>query len=138
MPSGTRVTRSVVTEIQVTTVTPPAPPAAARFRGFVYRGVPYDTGTPLSGIVLRLYGNSVDNLNTATLRASTVSDASGFWNFYRESPDAYMWIEAQDPVPWTATGCDSPDATVVDERTLKWSSPTATVHDGNRFWMIAA
>lgn len=138
VPSGTRVTRSVVTKIQITVVTPPAPPAAARFRGFVYNGVPYDTGTPLSGIVLRLYGNSVDYLNTATLRVSTVSDASGFWNFYRESPDAYMWVEAQDPVPWTATGCDSPDATVVDERTLKWSSPTATVHDGNRFWMIAA
>lgn len=138
VPSGTRVTRSVVTEVQVTPITPPAPPAAARFRGFVYRGVPADTGQPLSGIVLRLYGADNDNLSTAALLASTVSDASGFWNFYRESPNAYMWVEAQDPIPWTATGCDSPDATAIDERTLHWNEPDSTVHSGNRFWMIQA
>lgn len=138
VPSGTRVTRSVVTEIQVTVVTPPQPPAAVRFRGFVYLGVPYDTGQPLSGIVLRLYSNDSNELSTATLLASTVSDASGFWNFYREQSAAFMWVQAQDPVPWTATGCDSPDATAIDERTLQWSAPGETVHSGNRFWMIQA
>lgn len=138
VPDGTRVTRSVVTEIQVTPITVPAPPSAVRFRGFVYRGVPYDTGQPLSGIVIRLYSNDDDNLATATLLASTVSDASGFWNFYREDSAAFMWVEAQDPIPWTATGCDSPDATAINERTLLWSSPSDTVHSGNRFWMIQA
>lgn len=136
VPQGARVTKSVVTQIRLTPVAPPTYPDPYRLRGFVYQGVPDDTSSPLGGIEIRLYDGS--SISPGNLVATTVSDASGFWFFYRESYSGEFWVQAQDPIPWTATGADSPTATVIDEKTLYWNGIDPGIYSNNFFWMIQA
>lgn len=136
VPKNGRVTKSVVTRIRVTPVAPPTYPDPYRFRGFVYQGVPSDTSSPLGGITLRLYDGP--SISPGYLVATTVSDASGFWFFYREDTLGEFWIQAQDPIPWTATGASTPSGSVIDERTLYWSGRGPGIYSDNLFWMIQA
>ena len=132
IPPRSVVVRSCLTQVVIPQPVVPPTVDAWHFRGFCYRGESGDTGTPLSGVTLKLYGN---NSNPPTvLRRQTISDAGGFWNFYEDQDYTNYLVEAIDPDGMTATGSATGDGTIVNNTKTKWLAPSRGVHDGNLFF----
>ncbi|MGA1864284.1 MAG: putative Ig domain-containing protein [bacterium] len=78
------------------------------FRGHVYQGIPPDTGQPLSGAVVELYGDTdeqPDN-DSKTLLAGSVTDSSGEFSlaWARSGDYPYLHIVENNPTGMYSTG----------------------------------
>lgn len=110
---------------------PPSEPF--RFRGYTYRGPDGSTSTPLAGVTLHLYVRNEGEPAPGTRLRTTVSDASGFWNFYDDRVFDYYRVVAEDAVGYVSTGAWSETGIVLDPNTIEWHRPAPIVHM-NRFW----
>ena len=134
VPAGARVTRSAITQIQITPTAPPAAPTSISFRGYTYQ-MPPGYERPLSGVTIQLKGNNTGFSFAMNNIAQTVSDASGFWNIYRESVSyTYVVIEVVLGDHLSTIQVTSGDGSVEDPRIL-WTSPSNTVHSDNNYWL---
>lgn len=136
IPAHSLVVRSHLTQIVVAAAVTPPGSAPWRFRGFCYRGADGDTSTPLSGVNLRLWVQSAapGPIVGRYVKRTTVSDASGFWNFYEDQEFDIYEVEAIDPTGMTATGSESGDGTVVSDTLIRWTAPARGIHGDNKFY----
>jgi hypothetical protein len=135
VPAGQRATRSAITQIQITPTAPPAAPTSISFRGYTYRNPP-GIESALSGVTVKLRANNTGQAFPMTDLAQTVSDASGFWNIYRESvPYTHVRIEIVLGDHLSTIQTTSDDGDTFNEYYITWVSPSNTVHGGNNFWL---
>lgn len=133
IPAKSLVTRSCLTQIRI--AAPITDPASQpwRFRGYCYRGADGDMSSPLSGVTLKLWVTSATS--GRYVKRTTVSDGSGFWNFYEDQEFTTYEVECITPSGMAATGVSTGDGTIMSYTLLKWVSPARGVHGSNRFFM---
>lgn len=135
IPAKSMVVRSHLTQVVIAAAVTPPGSAPWRFRGFCYRGADGDTSTPLSGVTLRLWVERTSSPPVARyVKRTTVSDGSGFWNFYEDQEFDIYEVEAVNPAGMTATGADTGDGTVISDTLIRWTSPARGIHTGNKFY----
>lgn len=132
IPAKSMVVRSHLTQVVIAAAVTPPGSVPWRFRGYCYRGADGDTSTPLSGVNLRLWVSSATVQRY--VKRTTVSDASGFFNFYEDQEFDVYEVEALDPAGMTATGVSTDDGTVISFTLIRWTSPARGIHQGNRFY----
>lgn len=132
IPARSTVVRSHLTQVAIAAAVTPPGSAPWRFRGYTYWGPDGDTSTPLSGVNLRLW---VETPGALRILRTTVSDSSGYWNFYEDREFALYRVEAMVPSGMYATGVSTGDGTIESYTSLRWNSPARGVHQGNRFFM---
>ena len=135
VPAGARVTRSAITQIQITPTTPPDAPTSISFRGYTYQNPPgYEKA--LSGVTVKLRGNNLGQAYPMNDIAQTVSDTSGFWNIYRDTmPYTHVRIEIVLGDHLSTIQTTSDDGDPFSEFYITWVSPSMGVHANNNFWL---
>lgn len=131
IPARSMVVRSHLTQVAIAAAVTPPGATPWRFRGYTYWGPDGDTSTPLSGVNLRLW---VETPGAHRILRTTVSDGSGFWNFYEDRELTTYEVEALVPTGMASTGVSTGDGTIISTTLLRWTSPARGVHDGNRFF----
>lgn len=118
------------------TATPsPTPVDDWRFWGYVYRGQPGDTSSPLSGATVRLYGSqSADDVGR--FLRSDVTGANGWFGIYQWR-DAYSYFHLfeEDPPGYVSTGATAEDGgVVVHANHIRFRAPPPGYYTRNAFF----
>lgn len=121
-----------LTKYQRTTVK-----VAIRFRGNTYDALPSspEPYPPLSGVEMQLYGWNEGDVITESLRMTTTSDESGFWNFYMPDTYDHYRIQAVPPTGLVVVDAQSETGVKVEDGALQWNTPDrATTHISKFFF----
>ena len=106
-----------------------------RFDGFVYRGMPGDESTPMSGVTLRLYGRNAGEPAPGSWYKDATTDAGGYFNFHIIEPWNFdeFTLMATAPDGMVAVGTWSEDGSVIAPDAIQWTNPAPGAHN-NKFW----
>ncbi|MBN1317273.1 MAG: hypothetical protein JXA42_17450, partial [Anaerolineales bacterium] len=107
------------------------------FQGMVFNGNVGDTGDPISGVTVELYGSNDYGVLGDPLD-DTTTDGAGWYGFeYQDRNEIYEYYNIQeiDPLFHASIGAATVSGTVISKNWIQISAATTDrTFTGNRFW----
>ncbi|MCO6449434.1 MAG: DUF11 domain-containing protein [Caldilineales bacterium] len=105
------------------------------FTGNVYSGTPPETGHPLVGVQVALYGSNNAEIWGSLLDSKTTSLSGHYQLTVSNSTYDYFHIVEIDPAGFISTGAKAgTGGTVVNANWIRYHKPAAGSHSNNDFW----